>query len=170
MNSISLKMGEEAFIEHALTVRRLGAALIVMLFDEEGQATNYDRRVAISSRAYDILVNRLGFDPADIIFDPNVLTVATGMAEHNAYATDFIRATRWIIDNLPGVHISGGLSNLSFAFRGNNYLRESMHSVFLPRAIISKMTAEWSVAVEKCGTIWLLSVSRLAIMAWRTCR
>ena len=131
VNSISLKMGEEAFIEHALTVRRLGAALIVMLFDEEGQATNYDRRVAISSRAYDILVNRLGFDPADIIFDPNVLTVATGMAEHNAYATDFIRATRWIIDNLPGVHISGGLSNLSFAFRGNNYLRESMHSVFL---------------------------------------
>ncbi len=139
VNSISLKMGEEAFIEHAKTVRRLGAALIVMLFDEEGQATDYDRRVKIAARAYDILVNQLQFDPSDIIFDPNVLTVATGMAEHNAYAADFIRATRWITDNLPGVHISGGLSNLSFAFRGNNYLREAMHSVFLHFAIPNGM-------------------------------
>lgn len=131
VNSISLKMGEEAFIEHALTVKRLGAAVIVMLFDEEGQATNYDRRVNIASRAYKLMTETCGFDPSDIIFDPNVLTVATGMAEHNAYAHDFIRATRWMIDNLPGVRISGGLSNLSFAFRGNNYLREAMHSTFL---------------------------------------
>ena len=139
VNSISLKMGEQAFIEHALTVKRLGAALIVMLFDEEGQATNYERRVNIAARAYDILVKRLNFDPSDIIFDPNVLTVATGMAEHNAYASDFIRAVRWIMDNLPGVRISGGLSNLSFAFRGNNYLREAMHSTFLHYAIPNGM-------------------------------
>ncbi len=131
VNSISLKMGEEAFVEHAMTVKRLGAAVIVMLFDEEGQATNYDRRVEIASRAYKIVTEKCGFDPSDIIFDPNVLTVATGMAEHNAYAHDFIRACRWIIDNLPGVRISGGLSNLSFAFRGNNYLREAMHSAML---------------------------------------
>ncbi|PWJ71914.1 MULTISPECIES: homocysteine S-methyltransferase family protein [unclassified Fibrobacter] len=131
VNSISLKMGEEAFIEHAMTVKRLGAAVIVMLFDEEGQATNYDRRVSIASRAYKLITEKCGFDPSDIIFDPNVLTVATGMAEHNAYAHDFIRACRWIIDNLPGVRISGGLSNLSFAFRGNNYLREAMHSTML---------------------------------------
>ena len=139
VNSISLKMGEKAFIEHALTVKRLGAAVIVMLFDEEGQATNYERRVQIASRAYDIMVKQLHFDPSDIIYDPNVLTVATGMAEHNAYAIDFIRAVRWIMDNLPGVRISGGLSNLSFAFRGNNYLRESMHTTFLHYAIPNGM-------------------------------
>ena len=139
VNSISLKMGEQAFIEHALTIKRLGAAVIVMLFDEEGQATNYERRVNIAARAYDILVKKLDFAPSDIIFDPNVLTVATGMAEHNAYAIDFIRAVRWIMDNLPGVRISGGLSNLSFAFRGNNYLRESMHTTFLHYAIPNGM-------------------------------
>lgn len=131
VNSISLKMGEEAFIEHAKTVKRLGAAVIIMLFDEEGQATNYERRIKIAERAYKLITEKCCFDPSDIIFDPNVLTVATGMAEHNAYAADFIRACRWIIDNLPGVRISGGLSNLSFAFRGNNYLREAMHSTFL---------------------------------------
>ena len=139
VNSISLKMGEQAFIEHALTIKRLGAAVIVMLFDEEGQATNYERRVKIAARAYDILVKKLEFAPSDIIFDPNVLTVATGMAEHNAYAIDFIRAVRWIMDNLPGVRISGGLSNLSFAFRGNNYLREAMHTTFLHYAIPNGM-------------------------------
>lgn len=139
VNSISLKMGEQAFIEHALTIKRLGAAVIVMLFDEEGQATNYERRVKIAARAYDILVKQLDFAPSDIIFDPNVLTVATGMAEHNAYAIDFIRAVRWIMDNLPGVRISGGLSNLSFAFRGNNYLREAMHTTFLHYAIPNGM-------------------------------
>lgn len=139
VNSISLKMGESAFLEHARTVRRLGAAVIVMLFDEEGQATDYDRRIKIASRAYRLLTEKLNFNPTDIIFDPNVLTVATGMAEHDAYAADFIRATRWIIDNLPGVRVSGGLSNLSFAFRGNNYLREAMHSVFLHHAIPNGM-------------------------------
>jgi Methionine synthase I, cobalamin-binding domain len=139
VNSISLKMGEQAFIEHALTIKRLGGAVIVMLFDEEGQATNYERRVQIAARAYDIMVKKLGFDPSDIIYDPNVLTVATGMAEHNAYAIDFIRAVRWIMDNLPGVRISGGLSNLSFAFRGNNYLREAMHTTFLHYAIPNGM-------------------------------
>lgn len=135
VNSISLKMGEEEFIEHARVVRRLGAAVIMMNFDEEGQATDYESRVRISSRAFRILTEQVGFDPTDIIFDPNILTVATGMAEHSAYASDFIRATRWIHDHLQGTRISGGLSNLSFAFRGNNYLREAMHSVFLHHAI-----------------------------------
>ena len=134
VNSISLKMGEEEFIEHARIVHRLGAAVIAMCFDEEGQATDYERRIHICQRMYRLLTEVVGFAPEDIIFDPNVLTVATGMAEHNAYAHDFIRATRWITDNLPGARVSGGLSNLSFAFRGNNYLRESMHSVFLHHA------------------------------------
>lgn len=131
VNSISLKMGEKEFVAHARAVHRLGAAVIAMCFDEEGQATDYERRIRICQRMYKLLTEEVGFSPEDIIFDPNVLTVATGMAEHNAYAHDFIRATRWITDNLPGVRVSGGLSNLSFAFRGNNYLRESMHSVFL---------------------------------------
>jgi 5-methyltetrahydrofolate--homocysteine methyltransferase len=135
VNSISLKEGEAKFLDHARTVRRLGAAVIVMAFDEQGQATDYDRRVAICSRAYRLLTEEVGFDPNDIIFDPNVLTIATGIAEHNNYAVDFIRATEWIHHNLPGAHVSGGLSNLSFAFRGNNYLREAMHSVFLYHAI-----------------------------------
>lgn len=134
VNSISLKMGEAEFIEHARTVHRLGAAIIAMCFDEDGQATDYDRRIGISKRMYDLLTKEADFDPNDIIFDPNVLTVATGMTEHNAYANNFIRATRWITDNLNGARVSGGLSNLSFAFRGNNYLRESMHSVFLHHA------------------------------------
>lgn len=131
VNSISLKHGEEEFLRQARIVKRLGAAVIVMCFDEEGQANDHDRRVAISSRAYRLLVDEVGFNPYDIIFDPNVLTIATGMAEHANYARDFISATRWITTNLPGARVSGGLSNLSFAFRGNNYLREAMHSVFL---------------------------------------
>ena len=135
VNSISLKQGEALFLDHARTIRRMGAAVIFMLFDEEGQATDYQRRIAIAERGYRLLVDEVGFAPCDIIIDPNVLTVATGMAEHNAYAADFIRATRWITEQLPGVRVSGGLSNLSFAFRGNNYLRESMHSVFLHHAI-----------------------------------
>ena len=135
VNSLSLKMGEEEFLAHARVVKRLGAALIVMCFDEVGQATDYDSRVRICRRAYDLLTQQVGFAPEEIIFDPNVLTVATGMVEHNQYAADFIRATRWVHDNLPGTRISGGLSNLSFAFRGNNYLRESMHSCFLHLAI-----------------------------------
>ena len=135
VNSLSLKMGEAELLDHARAVRRLGAAVIFMCFDEEGQATDYDRRVRICQRAYHLLTGQVGFAPEDIIFDPNVLTVATGMEEHNQYAADFIRATRWIHDNLPGTRISGGLSNLSFAFRGNNFLREAMHSCFLHLAI-----------------------------------
>lgn len=139
VNSISLKEGEAVFLERARAVRRLGAAVIVMAFDEQGQATDYERRIEICSRAYRLLTGQAGFDPSDIIFDPNVLTVATGIAEHNNYALDFIRATRWIRENLPGCHISGGVSNLSFAFRGHNYLREAMHAVFLYHAIQAGM-------------------------------
>ena len=139
VNSISLKLGEEDFLEHAKVVKRLGAAVIAMCFDENGQATDYDSRVRICSRMYRLLTEKAGFLPEDIIFDPNVLTIATGMAEHAAYAADFIRATRWVKDNLHGARVSGGLSNLSFAFRGNNYLRESMHSVFLHHAIPNGM-------------------------------
>ena len=135
VNSISLKMGEEEFVEHAKVVKRLGAAIIVMCFDEDGQATDYDHRVRICARAYKLLTESVGFNPTDIIFDPNVLTIATGIAEHNNYALDFIRATEWIHNTMPGTRISGGLSNLSFAFRGNNILRESMHAVFLFHAI-----------------------------------
>lgn len=134
VNSISLKSGEKQFIEQAKVIKRLGAAVIVMCFDEDGQATDYQRRVDICRRAYNLLVNHVGFHPEDIIFDLNVLTIATGMAEHANYAADFIRAAKTVTDEMPGVRISGGLSNLSFAFRGNNYLREAMHSVFLYHA------------------------------------
>lgn len=135
VNSISLKEGEEKFLEHARTIKRYGAAAVVMAFDEQGQADTYERRIAVCERAYRLLVNRVGFNPQDIIFDPNVLAVATGMDEHNNYAVDFIRATGWIRKNLPGAHVSGGVSNLSFSFRGNNYIREAMHAVFLYHAI-----------------------------------
>ena len=135
VNSISLKEGEEKFLEHARTIKRYGAAAVVMAFDEQGQADTYERRIAVCERAYRLLVDRVGFNPQDIIFDPNVLAVATGMDEHNNYAVDFIRATGWIRKNLPGAHVSGGVSNLSFSFRGNNYIREAMHAVFLYHAI-----------------------------------
>jgi 5-methyltetrahydrofolate--homocysteine methyltransferase len=135
VNSISLKEGEEVFISHALDCMRYGAAVVVMCFDEQGQATSYERRIEIAERAYRILTQRVGMNPLDIIFDPNVLAVATGMEEHNSYAADFIRATGWIHQNLPGAHVSGGVSNLSFSFRGNNYIREAMHAVFLYHAI-----------------------------------
>ena len=135
VNSISLKEGEERFIAHAQDVKRLGAAVVVMCFDEQGQATTYERRIEIAQRAYKLLTERVGMQPQDIIFDPNVLAVATGMEEHDAYAADFIRATAWIHENLPGAHISGGISNLSFSFRGNNYIREAMHAVLLYHAI-----------------------------------
>ena len=135
VNSISLKEGEEVFLSHACDVKSMGAAVVVMCFDEQGQATSYERRIEIAERAYRLLVDKVGFLPQDIIFDPNVLAIATGMEEHNAYALDFIRATEWIHTNLPGAHVSGGVSNLSFSFRGNNYLRESMHAVFLYHAI-----------------------------------
>lgn len=134
VNSISLKEGESIFLDHARELRRLGAATIVMAFDEEGQATTFERRTEICQRAYRLLVEEVGFPPEDIIFDPNILAIATGMSEHDAYAADFIRATAWIKTHLPGAHVSGGVSNLSFSFRGNNYLREAMHAVFLYHA------------------------------------
>ena len=135
VNSISLKEGEEKFIERARMIKRLGAATVVMAFDEQGQADTYQRKIEVCERAYRILTSRVGFNPHDIIFDPNVLSVATGIEEHNNYAVDFIRATGWIKQNLPGAHVSGGVSNLSFSFRGNNYIREAMHAVFLYHAI-----------------------------------
>ena len=135
VNSLSLKEGEEAFRERAKLVRRYGAAAVIMAFDEKGQADSLPRRIEICTRAYNILVNDVGFPPEDIIFDPNVLTVATGIEEHNNYAVDFIEATRWIKANLPRARVSGGISNISFSFRGNNPVREAMHSVFLFHAI-----------------------------------
>ncbi len=139
VNSISLKEGEELFLAHAHEIRRLGAAVVVMAFDEQGQADTYERRIAICERAYRLLVDEVGMSPQDIIFDPNILAVATGIEAHDSYAIDFIRATKWIRTHLPGAHVSGGVSNLSFAFRGNNYLREAMHAVFLYHAIKAGM-------------------------------
>ncbi|SHO61131.1 methionine synthase (B12-dependent) [Pseudoxanthobacter soli DSM 19599] len=139
VNSISLKEGEEAFIASARKVRRYGAAVVVMAFDETGQADTYQRKIDICKRSYDILVDEVGFDPADIIFDPNIFAVATGIEEHNNYGVDFIEATRWIRQNLPGAHVSGGVSNLSFSFRGNEPVRAAMHSVFLYHAIRAGM-------------------------------
>lgn len=133
-NSISLKEGEQVFLSHARELLSLGAAVVVMAFDEQGQADTYERRIQVCSRAYRLLVEQVGMAPEDIIFDPNVLAIATGMPEHDAYALDFIRATEWIHRHLHGAHVSGGVSNLSFSFRGNNYVREAMHAVFLYHA------------------------------------
>jgi 5-methyltetrahydrofolate--homocysteine methyltransferase len=135
VNSISLKEGEEKFINQAKLVRRYGAAVVVMAFDEKGQADSYQRRIELCERSYRILTEKVGFPPQDIIFDPNILTVATGMEEHNNYAVDFIKATKWIKENLPLAKVSGGISNISFSFRGNNVVREAMHSAFLYHAI-----------------------------------
>ena len=134
VNSISLKEGEDTFLSHARELRRFGAAVVVMLFDEEGQATTFERRVEVCQRAYKLLTEEVGFPPSDIIFDPNVLAICTGIPEHDNYAIDFIRTVEWIRRHMPLVHISGGISNLSFSFRGNNYLREAMHAVFLYHA------------------------------------
>lgn len=139
INSISLKEGEEKFKEYARLARMYGAAVIIMAFDESGQADNYERRISICERAYKILTDELNFPPEDIIFDPNILTTATGIEEHNNYAVDFINATRWIKENLPGTLVSGGVSNISFSFRGNNIVREAMHSAFLYHAIKAGM-------------------------------
>lgn len=139
VNSISLKEGEEVFLQRAADVKRLGAAVVVMAFDEEGQATTYERKIEVCARAYRLLVEKAAFEPQEIIFDPNILAVATGIEEHSAYGIDFIRACRWIHENLPGTHISGGVSNLSFSFRGNNYVREALHAVFLYHAIAAGM-------------------------------
>jgi 5-methyltetrahydrofolate--homocysteine methyltransferase len=135
VNSISLKEGEALFLEHAKKIKRYGAAVVVMAFDEKGQASDFERKIAICERAYKLLVEKAGFAPEDIIFDPNILTIGTGILEHNNYAIDFIKSTRWIKENLPYAKISGGVSNLSFAFRGNSLLREAIHSVFLYHAI-----------------------------------
>jgi len=135
VNSISLKEGEEKFLHHAKLVHRYGAAVVVMAFDELGQADSFERKISVCKRAYDLLVGKVGFPPQDIIFDPNVLTVGTGLEEHANYAVDFIRATRWIKENLPRAKVSGGISNISFSFRGNNAVREAMHSAFLYHAI-----------------------------------
>lgn len=135
VNSISLKEGEDIFLAHATEVKRMGAAVVVMAFDEEGQATTFERRIEICQRAYSLLTERIGLSAEDIIFDPNVLSVATGIAEHDAYAWDFLRTVEWIKTHLLGAHISGGISNLSFSFRGNNYIREAMHAVFLYEGI-----------------------------------
>jgi 5-methyltetrahydrofolate--homocysteine methyltransferase len=140
VNSISLKEGEELFIHHAKLVKRYGAAVIIMAFDEKGQADNYERRIEICKRSYDILVNEVGFPAQDIIFDPNIFPVATGMDEHKLNALDFFRATKWIKENLPQAHVSGGVSNVSFSFRGNDTVREAMHSAFLYHAIKNGMT------------------------------
>jgi 5-methyltetrahydrofolate--homocysteine methyltransferase len=140
VNSISLKEGEERFIHHAKLVKRYGAAVIVMAFDEVGQADNYERRIEICKRSYDILVNKVHFPAQDIIFDPNIFPVATGMEEHKLNALDFFRATKWIKENLPYAHVSGGVSNVSFSFRGNDKVREAMHSAFLYHAIKNGMT------------------------------
>lgn len=139
VNSISLKEGEEKFIESANKVKMYGASVVVMAFDEAGQADSYERRIEICKRAYDILVDKVGFPAQDIIFDPNILTVATGIEEHNNYAVDFIKATKWIKENLPHAKVSGGVSNISFSFRGNELVREAMHTVFLYHAIKAGM-------------------------------
>ncbi|MEM9341108.1 MAG: methionine synthase [Bacteroidota bacterium] len=139
VNSISLKSGEEEFIRQAKIIKRYGAAVVVMAFDEEGQADTYQRRIEICERSYKILVNVVGFNPNDIIFDPNIFPVATGMEEHRKNAIDFFDATKWIRENLPGAHVSGGVSNVSFSFRGNNAVREAMHSAFLYHGIQNGM-------------------------------
>src|SRR5215831_10026246 len=135
VNSISLKEGEEKFLHQAKLVRRYGAAVVVMAFDEKGQADTLERKIEVCQRSYRLLTEQADFPPQDIIFDPNVLTVATGIEEHNNYAVDFIRATKWIKENLPRARVSGGISNVSFSFRGNNVVREAMHSAFLYHAI-----------------------------------
>jgi 5-methyltetrahydrofolate--homocysteine methyltransferase len=139
VNSISLKEGETAFIEYARKVLQYGAAVVIMAFDEKGQADNFERRIAICQRAYDILTKQVGFPPQDIIFDPNILTVATGIDEHNNYAVDYIKTTKWIKENLPHAKVSGGVSNVSFSFRGNDTVREAIHSSFLYHAIKAGM-------------------------------
>ena len=139
VNSISLKEGEELFVERAIEARRLGAVVVVMAFDEQGQATTYERKIEVCGRAFELLTMKAGFEPYEIIFDPNILAVATGIEEHAAYGIDFIRACAWIRENLRGAHVSGGVSNLSFSFRGNNYVREALHAVFLYHAIAAGM-------------------------------
>ena len=153
VNSISLKEGEAPFIEQAKLCKKYGAAVVVMAFDKKGQADSLERRKEICERSYNILVKQVGFNPADIIFDPNVFAVATGIEEHNNYAVDFIESTRWIKKNLPLALISGGISNVSFSFRGNNPVREAIHSVFLLHAI----RAGLSMGIVNAGQLTVYS-------------
>jgi len=139
VNSISMKEGLDEFKRQARLIRRYGAATVVMAFDEQGQADTYQRKIDICKRAYRVLVDEVGFPPEDIIFDPNIFAIATGIEEHNNYAVDFIEATRWIKQNLPGAKVSGGVSNVSFSFRGNDPVREAIHTVFLYHAIRAGM-------------------------------
>merc|ERR1719487_2343420 len=139
INSISLKVGKEKFMEHAKCIKKHGAAVVVMAFDEQGQAATEEEKVRICKLSYDILVNEVRFPPEDIVFDPNILTIATGIEEHNNYGVDFINATRRIKEVCPGARISGGVSNLSFGFRGVNVIREAIHSVFLYHAVAAGM-------------------------------
>ena len=139
INSISMKEGEAAFLDHARLARKYGAAVVVMAFDEEGQADNLERRREICGRAYRLLVDQVGFPAEDVIIDPNIFAVATGIEEHAAYGSDFIEATAWIKENLPHALVSGGVSNVSFSFRGNNAVREAIHAVFLYHAIKAGM-------------------------------
>ena len=145
VNSISLKEGEAEFRRQATLVRRYGAATVVMAFDEKGQADTYQRKTEICTRAYRILVDELGFPAEDIIFDPNIFAIATGIEEHNNYAVDFIEATRWIKQELPGAKVSGGVSNVSFSFRGNDAVREAIHTVFLYHATMPALTMPMSI-------------------------
>ena len=131
VNSISLKEGEEKFLQQAKKIRRYGAAAVVMCFDEKGQADTFEKRIQVAKRSYDLLTKKIHFPPQDIIIDPNILAIATGIEEHTNYAIDFMRATKWIKENLPHTKVSGGVSNLSFSFRGNNTVREAMHTAFL---------------------------------------
>ena len=149
VNSISLKEGEPEFKRQATLVKRYGAAAVVMAFDEKGQADTYQRKIQICERAYRLLVDELDFPPEDIIFDPNIFAIATGIEEHNNYAVDFIEATRWIKQNLPGALVSGGISNVSFSFRGNNPVREAIHAVFLYHAI----EAGLDMGIVNAGTL-----------------
>ncbi|PEN06292.1 methionine synthase [Longimonas halophila] len=149
VNSISMKEGEDEFLEHARLCRRYGAAVIVMAFDEDGQADTYERKIEICERAYNLLVDEVGFPPQDIIFDPNIFAIATGIEEHATYGIDFLKATKWIKENLPHAKVSGGLSNISFSFRGNNRVREAMHTIFLYHAIKRGM----DMAIVNAGQI-----------------
>ena len=166
VNSISLKEGEDVFRSTRGSCRRYGAAVVVMAFDEQGQADTVERKVEICSRAYRILIDEVGFPPEDIIFDPNVLTVATGIEEHNDYGVDFIEATRRIKAELPGCKVSGGISNVSFSFRGNNVVREAMHAAFLYHAIRAGLT--WASSTP--GSSRSTRRSRRTCSSWsRTC-
>lgn len=155
VNSISLKEGEQVFMQRARTIRQFGAAVVVMAFDEKGQADTFERKIEVCQRAFRLLTEVVGMPPQDIIFDPNVLAICTGIAQHNAYALDFLRATEWIRKNLPEAHVSGGVSNLSFSFRGNNYVREAMHAVFLYHNIKGEWTSALSIRLPvSCMTIF----------------